>query len=185
MSEEFEQTIKTERQSTMASKQLTPAQQEKAKADMIAKQRAKEAVQAQKDERAKELDAPVEDVPSSETQEQPTEESVASLAAKGLQDGGSLTDDEVQRVSGAALGKADDEATDEPADQEGDATDENGTDIPEVTLEGVALSLAKIGFKLSALEAAIADVERRLRLTEDEVKPRGHDGTYAGSIDSL
>lgn len=151
----------------MASKPKTP---EQAKADLEAKQRAKEAAAEKKAERAAELDAPMSDEEA---------QSLASAAAKGLADGGSLTDEDVQRVSGKALSeiKEDQEALAEQEDR---------------IAERVVVKMEKVfRDEVENVGNVFKDLEARIQAAEDSLDkmlgrgPRKRDASQFGSIDGL
>lgn len=123
-----------------------------------AKQAAKAAVAEKKAERAAELDAPLEDAEP---------ESVASLAAEGLSDGGALSDEEVQRVSGAALASAD---------------EAKFADTVVVLIERVEqqeIMIGKLEHKVAELEAKLYKLARQAGVTVKD------DTTLHGKIDDL
>lgn len=155
------------------------AQKQKTQQDLIAKQKAKDAVAAKKEERKEELDKPLTEEEAKAVAaekgegDSPTEDSVASLAAKGLQDGGSLNDDEVQRVSGAVLSKADDvDAAKEAEDGQDDTDEEKGQAA--VTLE-----------QFAALEARIDRIEKMVARIGRDAGVKVPDGSQFGLIDKL
>lgn len=148
----------------MAAREKTPRDAEKAKADAIAKQKAKDAAAEKKAAHAAELDKPAS--PEGDNAQR-KEDEINSLAAKGLQDGSSLSDDEVQSLAGSVLSKADDVGTAEKAeDGQGDTVEE---DNPQGKLDEAAVHemveavRSELRDGLQSLSDRIDAVERGMR----------------------
>lgn len=159
----------------------TNAQKTKTQQDLIAKQKAKDAAAAAKANRAAELNAPITEAEKElaeagqtaegatpaegtkvETDEQASE--VAKLAAQGLKDGGSLTDEEVQSVAGKALS--------EMAEDKAEGEKLEATERENAELKG---QIEALGARVDELEAALAKVGVTVK----------KDCTHVGSIDDL
>lgn len=101
-------------------------------------------------------------------------DSVASLAAEGLRDGGSLSDDEVQRVSGAALA-----ASGEEADKVDDAK-------TAALIAALTERVEQAEILIGKLESKIADLEKKLyKIGKDARITVKDDSTLHGKIDDL
>lgn len=101
-------------------------------------------------------------------------DSVASLAAEGLRDGGSLSDDEVQRVSGAVLAASDDEA---------DKVDDAKT---AALIAALTERVEQAEILIGKLESKVADLEKKLyKIGKDARITVKDDSTLHGKIDDL
>lgn len=110
-------------------------------------------------------------------------DSVASLAAEGLRDGGSLSDDEVQRVSGAALA-----ASGSVLEASGSVLEVGKVDDAKTAALIAALTerVEQAEILIGKLESKIADLEKKLyKIGKDARITVKDDSTLHGKIDDL
>jgi len=99
--------------------------------------------------------------------------SVTSLAAEGLRDGSALTDDEVQRVSGAVLAGSDEEDKPDPVNVE-------------AVVAVLSQRVAEMEVLIFKLERKVADLEDKLYGVAKDAKLRVKDGeSLHGKVDDL